>query len=62
MAEAVEDNLGTFLTTGVISVKYGYVPDTKLKKIDLIEAGHPEPDRNGVYAASRAMELLDKEK
>lgn len=60
MAESVEEILGPHVTTGVICVKYGHLPSKALEKIELIEAGHPEPDENGVTAASQALALLEK--
>jgi glycerate 2-kinase len=56
MARAMESLLGDRIETGLICVKYGYT-DT-LKKIGIIEAGHPVPDSNGVDGAKKIMELL----
>lgn len=55
MAAAMEDILGDRITGGVINVKYGHVD--QLRRIDLIEAGHPVPDENGVSGAQRMLDL-----
>jgi glycerate 2-kinase len=55
MARAIEDILGSRITTGIISVKYGHTDH--LKNIEMIEAGHPIPDENGIYAARKIADL-----
>ena len=57
MAQAVEEILGERITDGLICVKYGHGLD--LKKINIVEAGHPEPDQAGVEAAARIKEILE---
>ncbi len=52
MAQAVESLLGDRIDGGVISVKYEHT--APLKRIRIIEAGHPLPDANGM-AAAQAM-------
>ena len=49
MARAVERLLASRITSGAVSVKYGHV--TPLKRIRLIECGHPVPDEAGVEGA-----------
>jgi hydroxypyruvate reductase len=49
MAEALESILGKRITNGLINVKYGHV--TELRRVKLIEAGHPIPDDNGQHGA-----------
>jgi glycerate 2-kinase len=49
MALALEDMLGENISGGVISVKYGH--GEILKRLSVIEAGHPLPDENGRMAA-----------
>lgn len=51
MARAVEDLLGDRIKEGLISVKYGHTEP--LRRIKLIEAGHPNPDGAGEAAARR---------
>lgn len=63
MAKAIEDILGDRLTEGWITVKYGHgVP---LKKVRVIEAGHPVPDEAGLEATrfilDRLSECADKD-
>lgn len=55
MAAAMEDILGSSISGGIISVKYGHAE--KLKKIEIIEAGHPVPDEAGLNAARKIMDL-----
>lgn len=56
MAKALEDILGDRLTEGWITVKYGHgVP---LKKVRLMEAGHPVPDEAGLQATQFILDNL----
>jgi hydroxypyruvate reductase len=56
MARAFEDILGDRLTDGWITVKYGHgVP---LKKVRIMEAGHPVPDEAGLRATRFILERL----
>ncbi|MDY6968360.1 MAG: glycerate kinase [Spirochaetota bacterium] len=56
MAKAIEDILGERITYGSIVVKYGYTLD--LAFIDIMEASHPIPDKNGINGAKRIREIL----
>ena len=56
MAGALESVLGDRLTGGVVNVKYGHT--TRLRRVELVEAGHPLPDAAGVAGAERIVELL----
>lgn len=56
MAAALEEILGTRLTGGVIAVKYGYA--VPLRRIRVVEAGHPLPDAAGQQAAMAMLELV----
>jgi glycerate 2-kinase len=58
MALAVVNVLRESIDGGVVIVKYGY--SVALPRIDIIEAGHPVPDRAGVKATKRIIETLDK--
>jgi hydroxypyruvate reductase len=51
MAQAVERVLGRQISGGLINVKYGHT--AKLKRIELNECGHPDPDEAGVRGAAR---------
>ncbi len=55
MAKATEEILGERLAGGIISVKKGHT--VPLERIEMIEAGHPVPDRNSVRAARKIAEL-----
>jgi hydroxypyruvate reductase len=57
MARALEQVLGDFLTDGWIIVKYGH--GMPLKKIRVMEAGHPVPDAAGSEAAGFILERLE---
>lgn len=56
MAKALEDILQDRISGGLISVKYGHAEP--LKRIEVVEAGHPTPDGAGVSAALRIAELV----
>ena len=56
MARGVKDILGSRISGGVISVKYGYT--AAVSGIEIIEAGHPLPDENSVKAAEKVLETV----
>jgi len=56
MAKALEEILGDRLTSGWIIVKYGH--GLPLKKIRVMEAGHPVPDQAGLEATSFILDRL----
>jgi glycerate 2-kinase len=56
MAVALEQLLGARLTGGLIAVKRGYALPTR--RIRVVTAGHPVPDRAGQRAASRMLVLV----
>jgi len=51
MARAIERLLGKRITAGVVNVKYGHTKP--LRRVELVECGHPVPDENGVGGARR---------
>lgn len=55
MAAALERILGRDVTLGLINVKYGHTAD--LSHIQLIEAGHPVPDANGVKGTQAIVDI-----
>lgn len=57
MAAAVEQVLGERLSAGVVVTKYQH--HTPLRKIRLLEAGHPVPDANGLAASREIADLLE---
>ena len=56
MAGAMESLLGDQLTGGMINVKYGH--STQLRRVEVVEAGHPIPDAAGVAGTKKIVELL----
>ncbi len=58
MSESIEKLLSTRITDGNIIVKYGH--RTKLNYVNIIEAGHPVPDKNGIHGAKQILELAQK--
>jgi glycerate 2-kinase len=54
MAEAAQLALGDQITGGVAVTKYGY--GGRLKRIEVIEAGHPIPDEKGLFGAKKIVE------
>ena len=55
MAQALEHVLGTSLENGLVVVKYGHGATTKT--IQILEAGHPVPDQQGLTAARRLLDV-----
>ena len=58
MAFELENILGDKINSGLISVKYEHTAE--LKYIEIIEAGHPVPDRNGNIAAEKIIRIAEK--
>jgi glycerate 2-kinase len=56
MALAVEQLLGERISGGCVIVKHGHT--AVLRKLQIVEAGHPIPDQAGVDAAEAILELL----
>ncbi len=59
MSQALERVLGERIAAGLVSVKYGYGPSARLRRIRVREAGHPVPDREGVEATRGMLELME---
>lgn len=55
MAQALETVLGTRLEEGLVVVKTGHTFTTK--RITVLEAGHPIPDRAGLHATQQLLGL-----
>jgi len=55
MVKAVEAILGNRIDRGVICVKYGH--GLPLKRIKVLEGGHPVPDASGQAAAQQIMDV-----
>jgi len=58
MTAAVEDLLGERITRGIVNVKYGHT--VALKRVKLVEAGHPVPDENGQAGTKAIVELVSR--
>lgn len=58
MAQAIEALLDKRITAGAVVAKYGSRVATK--KVRILEAAHPVPDRAGMKAATRVIGLVDK--
>ncbi len=56
MAEAIEGICGDKIARGAVSVKYGHT--LPLRKIQLLEAGHPLPDANSIHSAEEILDVL----
>jgi glycerate 2-kinase len=56
MAQAVEKILGPRIHKGVVVTKHGYV--APLERIELIEGGHPLPDKRGREGTKRILKLI----
>jgi hydroxypyruvate reductase len=59
MGRALERTLGRRLAGGILVTKYGH--GLPLDKLELLEAGHPLPDANGVAAGLRIQKLASEE-
>ncbi|MEN6446508.1 MAG: glycerate kinase [Syntrophaceae bacterium] len=55
MARAIEEILGDRITRGSVITKYGHAE--KLRKIHVLEASHPIPDRNSINGAQELYRL-----
>lgn len=56
MAAALEEILQDRISSGLVSVKYGYIAN--MKRVKLVEAGHPIPDQAGLEAAGAILDLV----
>ncbi|RLB07960.1 MAG: glycerate kinase [Deltaproteobacteria bacterium] len=56
MAQAIEDILGERLKGGVVITKYGHIAE--LKKVRIMEAGHPIPDEAGQRGARALVDMV----
>jgi glycerate-2-kinase len=58
VGKAIEEILGENLTGGIITVKKG--EKRRLRKIKVVEAGHPVPDENGYKATREIVDIAQK--
>ena len=57
MANTAYSVLGNQIDCGVVITKYDH-SEGAIGDLDIIEAGHPVPDENGIRGAKRALELV----
>ena len=57
MAQALESILESKITEGCIITKYGH--SVPLKYTEIIEAGHPIPDENGIQGTKRILSIVN---
>lgn len=65
MAEAIAEIFPDRQLEGLVIVKEGYIsnsPTLTSRKIHLVEAGHPIPDRRGVAGANQIIDLIKSTK
>ncbi|MFB0560279.1 MAG: glycerate kinase [Candidatus Lokiarchaeia archaeon] len=60
MAEALEEVLGERISEGYVNILKGTRNSFRTSKIELREASHPVPDREGLEGAKRMMDLAGK--
>ncbi len=58
MAGALEEELGGWITDGLVVTKYGH--GKRLKKIRVVEADHPIPDRAGLVGSRELLKLAER--
>jgi hydroxypyruvate reductase/glycerate 2-kinase len=58
MAQEIEQILGEHITDGHIVVKYNHT--CPLKYLTVTEAGHPLPDKNGIEASRKILQIASK--
>lgn len=58
MAQAAAKVLGPALVKGVVLTKYGHAQGL-LERIEVVEAGHPVPDRNTLYGTEKVLALVE---
>ncbi len=56
MAKAIEALCGERLQKGIVVLKYGFTQE--LAVTEMIEAGHPVPDQNGVDGTAKILDFL----
>lgn len=58
MAEVLEEILGDKLTCGVVNVPEGMASEHRLRRVKLVEAGHPLPNEGSVEGTEEMMSLV----
>lgn len=60
MAKAVIDQMPEIVSQGIVITKYGHAQKADLAPmVEIIEAGHPVPDENGLAATAKVENLLN---
>lgn len=61
MSRAVEELTGDRISSGIVAVKYGHTLPKEVSPahIRIVEAGHPEPDAEGMRHARRVVQILE---
>ncbi|MDA8084936.1 MAG: glycerate kinase [Nitrospiraceae bacterium] len=60
MGRAIEDSLADILEGGILVTKRGSVSGPPLRKLKIIEAGHPIPDEYGYVGTAKIIRLLQE--
>ncbi|MFB0536720.1 MAG: glycerate kinase [Anaerolineae bacterium] len=62
MVAAIEEILGQRVTAGLVNVKHGHLPPeaADVRRVEIVEAGHPTPDEAGRRGAERMVEMFDQ--
>lgn len=55
IAESLEKILGSYIHKGIVAAKKG--DKRRLRRIEVVEAGHPIPDENSVTGAKQVLEI-----
>jgi len=58
MAKAIDDNIPDTITNGIVITKYNHAKGVLSNNIDIFEAGHPIPDKNGLVATRKVIDML----
>ncbi len=57
MAKAASETLGDRVRAGVVITKYAHA-EGPIPRMEVVEAGHPVPDANGVLGAEKALAMV----
>ena len=59
MAKAAKETLGSKVKRGIVITKYHH-SGGPIESCDIIEAGHPLPDKNSVLGATKVLEMVSR--
>jgi len=60
MVKALEETISDLIEEAIVITKYGHYESSQLSsKINVIEAGHPVPDENGLKGTEEVIKLLE---